>query len=80
MLPAGISCGAISPGITSSSPVENSATLGRRTTGKVAKPILAAKPSDAGFNRSPCRSTTAPTATSSPARRIHWPDLGTELT
>ena len=76
MAPAGMCSGAMSPGMTSSSPVENSATLGRLATRKVLSPMLAASPKDAGVERCPCDSTWAPWVTSSPARLIHWPAVG----
>ena len=76
MAPGGMSCGATAPGMTSSSPVENRATRGRRTTVKRAMPMLAAKPNAAGPRRQPRASTTSPRATSSPARRMCCPRLG----
>ena len=45
--------GATSPGITSSSPVDSSATRGRRATCSRSRPTLAASPSAAGVRRSP---------------------------
>ncbi len=60
-----------SPGIISSSPVENSATRGRRTTGSSAAPTDAARPSACGVRRAPRCSTALPRRTSSPRRRIH---------
>ena len=76
MAPGFMSPGATSPGMTSSSPVENKATRTRGATGNCAKPILAAKPIDAGARRSPLHSTAEPSRTSSPCLRMHWPDLG----
>ena len=78
MAPGFIASGGTSPGITSSSPVENSATRGRRATCSWSQ-------ADAGGqaqrrrapSRSPRASTTAPRVTSSPLRRIHWPGAGT---
>lgn len=68
--------GSSSPGMTSSSPVENSATRGRRTTGTSASPIDAASPTSCARSRVPAASTTSPSRMSSPARRIHAPAFG----
>ena len=65
------------PGITSSSPVENSATRGRRATCRRSRPMAAARPCAAGPMRSPRASTVLPRVMSSPLRRIHWPAAGT---
>ena len=79
MAPGFMSCGATSPGMTSSSPVENSATRGLRTTVRSGLPTLAARPRAAGIRRTPRCSTTDPMPTSSPERRIFWPGFGTAL-
>ena len=71
MAPGRMSSGAISPGMTNSSPVENKATRGFRTTLTWARPMLAAKPNDAGLSRVPLDKTMSPLLTSSPLRRIH---------
>ncbi len=62
--------GSGSPGITSSSPVENSATRGRRDTVTSAAPAVAARPRPMGLRRVPAGSTTLPWRTSSPWRRM----------
>ena len=46
--------------MASSSPVENSATRGRRATSSVAAPTVAAKPKACGVKRVPAGSTTSP--------------------
>ena len=80
MEPTGILSGAMSPGITNSSPVENKATRGARVTCNCANPTLAAIPRDAGVSRSPFCKTLAPRVTSSPERRIHWPKATADFT
>ena len=80
MAPGFICSGATSPGITSSSPVEKSATLGSLATIRRCAPTLAAIPKAAGVSRVPAANTVAPCVTSSPARRIHWPTVSAELT
>ncbi len=78
MAPGFMSAGATSPGITSSSPVENRATRGRRTTGRL-------RQAQTGGQAQSWRATGAGRAaapprrgvTSSPARRTHWPGAGT---
>ena len=79
MAPGRMFSGNTSPGMTSSSPVENKATRGLRVTFNLAAPMLAANPKPAGFRRVPLDSTTAPLATSSPLRRIHCPTRGMVL-
>ena len=71
--------GSGSPGITSSSPVENSATRGRAATSSVAMPTVAARPMAAASRRWPARSTTWPARTSSPWRRMAMPGAGSSL-
>ena len=72
--------GSSSPGITSSEPVENTATLTRRCTGSRASPTDAASATACGVRRSPAGSTRAPRAMSSPMRRTASPTRGTVLT
>lgn len=76
MWPAGSDAGAMLPGSTNSSPVENRATRTRRCTCSVRSPRLAASPRLAGLSRVPRDRATLPAAMSWPARRIHWPAVG----
>ena len=67
------------PGITSSSPVENSATRGRRATCSGRAPTRAARPSAAASGARRAPAPCAPRVMSSPLRRIHWPAAGTRV-
>ena len=58
-----------SPGSTSSSPVETTATRGRGSTGTAWRPTEASMPTAAGSTTRPRSSTTVPARTSSPASR-----------
>ena len=64
---------AASPGITSSSPLANSATRGRRQTVSLATPTEAARPRCCGSRRVPAATTSSPAPMSSPRRRILLP-------
>ena len=76
MAPGGNCSGGTWPGMTSSSPVDSSATRGRRATGRCSSPMLAARPRAAGARRVPACNTVLPRAMSSPARRMFWPLCG----
>mmetsp|Transcript_45923 Transcript_45923/g.130182 ORF Transcript_45923/g.130182 Transcript_45923/m.130182 type:complete len:263 (+) Transcript_45923:802-1590(+) len=60
---------------TSSSPVENMATTGRRWTSTLAKPRAANTPISPGPMREPRRRTTSPWAVSEPTLRMFAPGL-----
>ncbi|MEZ4718905.1 MAG: hypothetical protein R2851_22875 [Caldilineaceae bacterium] len=55
--------------------MESSATNGRPQTDAWATPTVASNPISAGPSRSPLRSTTSPSATSTPTGRMSWPGL-----
>ncbi len=69
-----------SPGGVSSSPVDMTATRGRRTTGTMAWPRLATTPRWAGVSTVPAGKTTAPASRSPPARRMWSPGLASRRT
>ncbi len=71
--------GSGSPGITSSSPVKNTATRRRRYTVSSPTPTEAASPRSCGRRRVPGASTVCPASTSTPARRTHAPAAGFSL-
>ncbi len=63
------------PGATISSPVENTATRGRRQTGMSARPTAASMPTSRDVSSRPRRSTVSPRAMSDPAVAIYWPGV-----
>ena len=63
-----------SPGATISSPVETTATSGRRHTSTAARPTAASMPISREVSTWPARSTVSPRARSLPAKAMNWPE------